>query len=101
MAAWVADALALLGLAVVTTAVVGVWRFPNVYTRVHAAAKAAVIGVQPLLAAAAVADPATLPKAILVAGFLLLTTPVGSHAVVRAAHLIGEPLEPQALDERD
>jgi monovalent cation/proton antiporter MnhG/PhaG subunit len=37
MTAWLADALVVAGLAVMTLGVYGILRFPDVYTRLHAA----------------------------------------------------------------
>lgn len=99
--AWVADALLLLGLLVMTVGVFGVVRLPDVYTQLHAASKAAFLGVVLLLAAACLnGDGATITKAVVVAGLLTLTTPVASHVIAQAALRRGEPLRtPGAVDE--
>ena len=41
MTAWIADALIVLGLAVMTLGIYGIVRFPDVYTQLHASSKAA------------------------------------------------------------
>ena len=84
-----ADALVVLGVLVMTVGVYGLLTMPDVYTQLHAASKAVFLGVIALLAATALTaeDSATVYRALLVAVFLLLTTPVSAHAVGRAAHL--------------
>jgi multicomponent Na+:H+ antiporter subunit G len=96
-----ADALTLLGLAIMTVGVYGVARLPDVYTQLHAASKAALLGVALLLAAAAlVGDGAVLARVVLIVALLVVTTPVAAHAVARAAHARGEEMDsPGALDE--
>ena len=97
----VADALVLLGLAVTTLGVAGMFRMPDVYTELHAASKAVVLGVVAFLVASlAAADSAVTSRVILIAGFLILTTPVGAHVIARAAWSRHEPMRtPGALDE--
>lgn len=86
--AWVADALVLLGLIVMTVGVIGVQRMPDVYLQLHAASKAVFLGIIALVVASvATADAGIIAKGILIAGFLLLTTPVSAHAIGRAADL--------------
>ena len=46
-----ADALVLLGLVVTTLGVVGMYRMPDVYTELHAASKAVVLGIVAFLGA--------------------------------------------------
>lgn len=98
----IANGLVVLGLLVMTIGVYGVVKLPDVYTKLHAASKAAFIGVVALLAATAVeGDGATIARAVLIAVVLTVTTPVAAHAVARAAHHSDEPMEtPGAIDER-
>ncbi len=85
---WLADALAVLGLVVLSVSVYGLVRMPDVYTRLHAAGKAGLMGVLPILVAATLGgEPAAIGKAILIGAFLSLTTPIVAHEVGRAAYL--------------
>ena len=97
----IADGLVILGLVVTTLGVVGMFRMPDVYTELHAASKAVVLGVVAFLVASVAArDAAVTSRALLIAIFLVLTTPVGAHVIARAAWLRGEAmLTPDALDE--
>ena len=101
MTAWVADALVVLGVAVMTIGVVGVLRMPDAYTKMHAASKAVFLGVCMLaLASFATEEPAIVGRALLIAIMLLLTTPVAAHVIGQAAYRAGEPMEtPGAIDE--
>jgi multicomponent Na+:H+ antiporter subunit G len=96
-----ADALVLVGVLVMTVGVYGVVRMPDTYTRLHAAGKAVVLGMMPLLLASALTgDPDVVPRVILIGLFLLLTTPVSAHMIGRAAYLKGERMgAPRAVNE--
>jgi multicomponent Na+:H+ antiporter subunit G len=87
------DALVIVGLVFMTLGVVGVLRMPDAYSKLHAQSKAVALGAVCLLAAAALRGQA--PNALvglLVAAFLLATSPVSAHAVGRAAWRRGEPM---------
>ena len=77
--------LASAGLALV--AAIGVLRFPDVLTRMHAATKPQVLGLLlGLLGLALVLrDPGVVGLLLLVAFFQMATTPIASHMVGRAA----------------
>jgi multicomponent Na+:H+ antiporter subunit G len=98
---WLADALVVLGVAVMTVGVYGVIRMPDLYTKLHAASKAVFLGVVSLVAASVVTgDSAIIARVLLIGAILLLTTPVASHVIGRGAYLEGEHMEtPGAVDE--
>ena len=88
---WIADGLILLGVIVMTIGVVGIARMPDVFTKIHAASKSVFLGVCSILVAVSLSgEPSLIGRAVLIAAFLLLTTPVAAHelarAVVRAEH---------------
>jgi multicomponent Na+:H+ antiporter subunit G len=98
---WVADALVVVGILVTTIGVYGVVRMPDTYTRLHVASKMVFLGTMPLLLASALTggQEVTL-RVILIAFFVLLTTPVSAHLVGRAAYLRGERLNAsESVDE--
>jgi multicomponent Na+:H+ antiporter subunit G len=85
--AYVADALAVLGLLVMTIGVVGLFRMPDVYLQLHAASKAVVLGVVAIaFAAALTGDGPTVARAVLISVALVLTSPAATHAIARAAY---------------
>lgn len=95
------DALVILGLVIMTIGVYGVIRLPDIYTRIHAASKAVFLGVVSILVATCLAGGAdVILRAVLIAVFLLLTTPVASHTIARAAYQRKQPMRtPNAVDE--
>lgn len=98
---WLADGLVLLGLFIMTVAIFGLFRMPDIYTQLHAASKAVVLGVIPiLLSVVLLGNTAIRVRVFLIACFILLTTPVSAHAIGRAAFLRREPMRgPDDLDE--
>ncbi len=98
---WLADALVVLGVGIMTVGVYGVIRMPDLYTRLHAASKSVFLGVCSLaLASVVTGDPDIIARVLLIGALLLLTTPVSSHAIGRAAYLERERMEtPGAVDE--
>lgn len=98
---WLADALVVLGVAIMTIGVYGMIRLPDTYTRLHSASKAVFLGVIPLLTASTVtANPAIIFRVVLISAFLVLTTPVSAHVIARAAYLRDERMSaPGAVDE--
>ena len=101
VAPWLADALVVLGVGIMTIGVYGVVRMPDVYTRLHAASKAVFLGVISLVFASLITDDsAIIARVLLIGAVLLLTTPVASHAIGRGAYLEGERMRtPGAVDE--
>jgi multicomponent Na+:H+ antiporter subunit G len=72
-------------------AAVGMLRLPDLYTRMHAASKAGVVGAGLVLLAVAIVslDVAVALRAVLGILFLLLTTPVAAHLLARATYQAG------------
>ena len=81
-------AVLLIGSAFTLLAAIGVLRLPDLYTRMHAASKAGAVGGGMILLAVALVsfDGSVALRAIIGAGFLLLTTPVSAHLLARVSH---------------
>lgn len=94
MTGWLTAALMLTGSTFMLIAAIGVWRFPDVFTRMQAAAKAGTLGVGCLMAAVAVrfGELTVTAHVVVIVLFLLLTSPVAAHRIARSAHRIGSPL---------
>ena len=90
----VAAALIVASAIVVFSAALGVARFPDAYTRMHAATKAGVVGAGGILLGCglAVGSWPTLLAAVLGVFFLLATVTIAGHTLGRAAYLSGSPL---------
>ena len=98
---FLADALVILGVLVMTVGVYGAIRMPDTYTRLHAMSKAVFLGVVSLCGASAVTgDPQIIYRVVLIAAFLIVTTPISAFVIARAAYLRGEPMQaPDPVDE--
>ena len=70
----------------------GVVRMPDLYNRMQAGTKATTLGNMLALGGLGIMRPEWLPKILLIAFFVLLTNPISSHALARAAHRAGIPL---------
>jgi multicomponent Na+:H+ antiporter subunit G len=71
---------------------VGVLRMPDVFTRIQAGTKASTLGNILVLAGLGLHHPDWALKLLIIAYFVLLTNPLGSHALSRAAHSIRTPM---------
>jgi multicomponent Na+:H+ antiporter subunit G len=90
----IASVVLLAGAAFMFVAGLGVARFPDLYTRMHAATKPATVGVVAVMSGVALAlyEVPVTARAALVAMFFLLTSPVAAHAIARSAHTRRVPL---------
>lgn len=91
---YIGGGFCLLGGMITIIGAVGVLRFPDFYTRMHAASVTETGAALSLLLGMALLSPdwLVLIKLITVGLFLFLTGPTASHAIVNAAHIAG--LEP-------
>lgn len=64
----------------------GVLRMPDSYNRIQAGTKASTLGTILVLLGMGVYHPAWIGKLLLLIFFIVLTNPVSSHALARAAH---------------
>lgn len=87
----VAAPLLLAGAALALVAGVGLQRFPDVFTRMHAATKPATLGLVLTLAGVAVAlgDLSAVAKLGVVIILQFVTAPIGAHLVGRSAYAAG------------
>lgn len=83
--------LLITGAFMATTAAIGIVRFPDVLSRMHAATKPQTVGLLLILAGLAVRlqDLTSITILCLIAAFQLLTAPVSAHMVGRAAFRTG------------
>lgn len=92
----------LLGSVFTLVAALGILRFPDLYSRSHAASKAGTLGSGLLLMALAIysADLAIVARAFAAFLFLLLTAPIAAHLLARAAYYVGhKPWEGTSVDD--
>lgn len=96
------SACLVIGGAFLLLASIGIVRFPDLYTRMQASAKAGTLGVASLVAAAAIhfEDLGITTRAALIVFFSVMTAPVAAHLLSRAAYHSGVPLwDKTRLDE--
>ncbi|MDZ7620238.1 MAG: monovalent cation/H(+) antiporter subunit G [Patescibacteria group bacterium] len=84
----IALGLILAGALFCLSATVGLIRFPDVYTRLHAGTKCLTAGAMLILGGVAVLEGswAMSGRVLLIALFFLATNPIAGHAVARAAY---------------
>jgi len=70
----------------------GVFRLPDVYNRLQAGTKCTTLGAFLTVIGVGLANPAWFPKTLLIAMFILLTSPISSHALGRSGQRSGVPL---------
>lgn len=95
---WIAGLLVLVGAFFALIASVGVFRLPDVLTRMHASTKAGTLGSTLILIAVALHkdDTSTSVKVIAAILFLIMTAPLAAHAIGRAAVKTGVPMRLRA-----
>ena len=92
MAELIGSILILLGAIFLFSAGLGLLRMPDVFTRLQAGTKASTLGNMLVLSGVAFYHPGWSLKLLIVIYFVLLTNPISSHALARAAHAIRVPM---------
>jgi multicomponent Na+:H+ antiporter subunit G len=84
---WVVQALMALGLFFAVMGNLGVFRFPDIYTRLHASSKCGTTSVFSILLGCMLLEglSAMTGKIVAISVFFLITTPVASHVIGRCA----------------
>jgi multicomponent Na+:H+ antiporter subunit G len=93
-----ADIMLFIGCLFVAIGSLGLIRMPDIYNRLQAGTKAVTLGAMSILLGIALHFPQWWPKILLVAGFILLTNPLGSSTVARTAMLNG--IKPWRQEDR-
>ena len=98
----IGSALIIVGLIFDFFGCLGLIRFPDVYTRLQAAAKCVTLGTSGILFGLFLFKgfTATGVKALLCLAFILLTAPVSAHALARGAYRSGvKPCKETVIDQ--
>jgi len=87
----VASYMIVIGLLFDLMGTIGLMRLPDIYNRLQAATKCVTLGTCLILIGLLVENgfDALGVKALLATIFILLTSPVGAHAIARGAHIAG------------
>ncbi len=93
----------LFGLFFCAVGVLGVIRMPDSLTRLHASGKVATLGLFGILLGAALLMPTAWLRLLTLGLFVLLTSPVATHAIAASVHrrreIVGELVETDAPEE--
>lgn len=77
----------------------GVLRMPDLYNRMQAGTKTTTLGSILTLLGIGIYNPAWLPQLLIIIAFIVITNPVSTHALARAAHFAGiRPAEGTVVD---
>jgi multicomponent Na+:H+ antiporter subunit G len=97
MAELVGSIVILIGAVFLFSAGVGMLRMPDAFTRIQAGTKASTLGNTLVLVGIAFHHPGWSLKLLIIAYFVLMTNPISSHALARAANtLLGRAAQPPA-----
>jgi multicomponent Na+:H+ antiporter subunit G len=78
--------------------ILGVIRMPDVFNRLQAGTKATTLGFLSLTVGVFFLEPSWWAKLLVIAFFVVLTNPIGSHNLARASHSANEPLVIAGVD---
>lgn len=95
----IALAAVMIGTLFAVVGVLGYFRLPDVYTRLHATGKVGVFGVVLLLLAAVDLSLLGFGKGLVLIVLLMVFGPVASHAISAAAYRIGIPMKSAIRDD--
>lgn len=85
----IGNLLLIIGSLFLFSAGLGVLRMPDTYNRIQTGTKATTLGTILVLIGLSFLHPTWTLKLIILIFFVMLTNPVSSHALARAAHAIG------------
>ncbi|MDQ0205494.1 multicomponent Na+:H+ antiporter subunit G [Alkalicoccobacillus murimartini] len=101
---WVISIILVIGSLFCLVASVGLNRFPDVYSRLHAAGKSSTLGTVLLLIGVflffLIEQQMVVGKILLALLFIFLTAPMAALMIARSAHRVGIPLhDPKSVDD--
>ncbi len=92
--------ITLIGSLVLLIASIGLIRMPDVYNRLQVGTKASTLGTILVLSGIAFIMPGWAPKLVLLVVFVMVTNPVSSHVLARAAYFIKVPLTSKTVVDK-
>lgn len=92
--------IVLVGSVFILLAAIGLLRMPDFYTRIQAGTKASTLGTILTFVGLGFIMPDWLGKIIVLIFFILITNPISSHVLARAAHFIKTPLAKLSVSDK-
>ena len=92
--------ITLLGSVFIFLGSLGIVRMPDLFNRLQTGTKASTLGTILSIAGIAVINPAWAGKAFILISFVIMTNPVSSHTLARAAHHIGIALSEKTVVDK-
>ena len=89
--------MVLLGSLVLLIAAIGLLRMPDSYNRIQVGTKASTAAVALIMLGFAFIIPEWFGKLFTIILFVMMTNPVSSHVLMRAAHKMGHPLTKRSV----
>jgi multicomponent Na+:H+ antiporter subunit G len=78
----------------------GIVRMPDLYNRIQAGTKATTLGALSAIIGVGLVHPAWFFKTLIIAVFIVLTNPIGSHSIARSSYKSGiKPVLNSNIDE--
>ena len=99
MAELIGSLLILLGSIFLFSAGLGLLRMPDAFTRIQAGTKATTLGNILVLLGLTFYHPGWTFKLLIIAYFVLMTNPLSSHALSRAAYALRFPMAPSTISD--
>lgn len=87
----------LIGALVLLLASLGLLRMPDSYNRIQVGTKASTLGVALMMLGMSMIIPQWFGKLFTILLFVMLTNPVSSHFLMRAAHKSGHPMSKKTV----
>lgn len=91
----IGDLLLVIGALFLFLGVLGLFRMPDVFNRLQAGTKATTLGFLSIVAGLFFLHPSWWSKLLAIAFFVVLTNPIGAHALARASLARGENMVTQ------
>ncbi|HMA58835.1 MAG TPA: monovalent cation/H(+) antiporter subunit G [Halanaerobiales bacterium] len=80
----------------------GIVRMPDLYNRIQAGTKATTLGALSAIIGVGLVEPSWFFKTLIIAVFIVLTNPIGSHSIARSSYKRGlKPVITSEIDEYD
>jgi len=77
----------------------GLIRMKDIYNRLQTSTKATTLGAFSTIIGVGFLNPVWLPKTIIIALFIMITSPIASHALARASHKSGARMAEETTDD--